>query len=99
MLPKDKEAPLCYAASLKRGEMVKALIENGSDINRAQGLSLVHAVRNRDHELIKYMLGTKMLRVSHIQRCLKLAEDQNDDMKLVWLLSNALQEESVEFTN
>ena len=90
----DKEAPICYAASLKRSDMVKTLIENGSDINRAQGLALKYAVKNRDHDLVKYMLGTKMLRASYIENCLKLAEDQNDDMKIVWLLSSALPEES-----
>jgi hypothetical protein len=89
----DKDAPICYASNLKRIDVVTLLVENGSDINRCQGFPLELAIRNKDHNLVKYILSTKMMKQSNIERCLNIAENKDEDMKIVWMLTNALPDD------
>jgi hypothetical protein len=89
----DKDAPLCYASSVKKMDIVALLMENGSDINRCQGFPLELAIRNNDYDLVKYILDSKMMKSSNVERCLRMARLRDDDTKMFMMLTNALPDD------
>ena len=84
---KGDEAPLCYAAKKSNLEMVKILVENGSDINQANGLPLEYSGENRDSALLKYFLETRIVRQDVIDRCLLIAQTGHEDRNIIDLIS------------
>ena len=76
----------------KRFEIVKMLVENGADLNKAKGLPLMNAIENKDLKMINYFLETKLLKLEVIKSGLKKAKDLEDHLPIASLLINDLAE-------